>query len=147
MWGQCGSQSSLRLSLSPSHVLPCFPNMRLCSLHLVSFRHPYIAHMKSDFGIFLVLWTQHIIIGHLTNYGQKAYFWTFWTFSHRGKFGNDTKPVSARRWDMRVSADSAGRRESKNRKFQLENIYFSIFRENKYFKMFFLFLEIRNILN
>ena len=24
-------------------------------------------------------------IGHLTNYGQKAYFWTFWTFSHRDK--------------------------------------------------------------
>jgi hypothetical protein len=44
-------------------------------------------------------------IGHLTNYGQNAYFWTFWTFSHGGKSKNDTKP------------DSTGRRESKNRKF------------------------------
>jgi hypothetical protein len=44
-------------------------------------------------------------IGHLTNYGQNAYFWTFWTFSHGGKSKNGTKP------------DSTGRRESKNRKF------------------------------
>jgi hypothetical protein len=46
-------------------------------------------------------------MGHLTNYGQNAYFWTFWTFSHGGKSRNDTKPVSA------------GRIESKNRKFLL----------------------------
>jgi hypothetical protein len=50
-------------------------------------------------------------IRHLTNYGQKAYFWTFWTFLHRGKSKNDTKPVSAGRRDLRVWADSAGRRE------------------------------------
>jgi hypothetical protein len=24
------------------------------------------------------------LIGHLTNYGQKAYLWTFWIFSHGG---------------------------------------------------------------
>jgi hypothetical protein len=48
-------------------------------------------------------------IGHLTNYGQNSYFWTFWTFSYGGKSKNDTKPVSA------------GRRESKNR-FKLKNI-------------------------
>jgi hypothetical protein len=40
---------------------------------------------------------------YLSNYGQIAYFWTFWTFSHRGKFKNDTEPISA------------GRRESKNK--------------------------------
>jgi hypothetical protein len=34
-------------------------------------------------------------IGHLTNYGQKAYFWTFGTFSHEGKSRNDTELVSA----------------------------------------------------
>jgi hypothetical protein len=51
-------------------------------------------------------------MGHLTNYGQNAYFWTFWTFSHGGKSRNDTKPVSAGRRDLRVSAESAGRRES-----------------------------------
>jgi hypothetical protein len=44
------------------------------------------------------------VIGYLTNYGQNAYFWTFWTFSHGGKLRNDTKPVLA------------GRQESKNRK-------------------------------
>jgi hypothetical protein len=49
-------------------------------------------------------------IGHLTNYGQNTYFWTFWTFSHEGKSRNDTKP------DLRVLADSASRRESENRK-------------------------------
>jgi hypothetical protein len=26
------------------------------------------------------------IIGHLTNYGQNTYFWTFWTFSHQVSF-------------------------------------------------------------
>jgi hypothetical protein len=46
-----------------------------------------------------------ITIRHLTNYGQNAYFWTFWTFSHGGKSRNDTKPISA------------GRGESKNGKF------------------------------
>jgi hypothetical protein len=49
--------------------------------------------------LFLVIYQ----IGHLTNYGQKAYFWTSWTFSHRGKSRFGTKPVSA------------GRQESKNR--------------------------------
>jgi hypothetical protein len=44
-------------------------------------------------------------IGHLTNYGQNTYFWIFWTFSHGGKFRNDTKPVSADCRDLRVSTD------------------------------------------
>jgi hypothetical protein len=47
------------------------------------------------------------VIGHLTNYGQNTYFWTFWTFSHGCKSRNDTKPVLA------------GCRESKNRIFNL----------------------------
>jgi hypothetical protein len=46
---------------------------------------------KSTICIFL--WTS-TMIGHLTNYGQNAYFWTFWPFSYGGKFRNDTKPVS-----------------------------------------------------
>jgi hypothetical protein len=56
-------------------------------------------------------------IGHLTNYGQNDYFWTFWTFSHGDKSRNDTKPILMGRRDLRVSADSVGRREFKNRKF------------------------------
>jgi hypothetical protein len=31
-----------------SHVLPCFPNLILSSLHLLIFRHPYFTHIKSD---------------------------------------------------------------------------------------------------
>jgi hypothetical protein len=66
----------------------------------------------------LVAWSlglkfQHKI-GHLTNYEQNAYFWSFWIFSHRGKSRNDTKPVSMGCRDLRVSAESAGHRESKN---------------------------------
>ena len=71
MWGQWGSQSSLRLSLFLSHILPCFPNLSLCSLHLVSFRHPYIALMKSDFGIFPVLWIHFLHIYSLVFYLKK----------------------------------------------------------------------------
>jgi hypothetical protein len=56
-----------------------------------------------------------ILGGHLTNYGQNAYFWTFWTFSHGDKSKNDTKPISASHRDLRVLAVSTGRRESKNR--------------------------------
>jgi hypothetical protein len=29
---------------------------------------------------------ESVIIGHLTNYGQKANFWTFSIFSHRGNY-------------------------------------------------------------
>jgi hypothetical protein len=68
---------------------------------------------------------KYTTIGHLTNYGQNTYFWTFWTFSHRGKSRNDTKPISAGRRDLRVLADLAGCRESKNRKFQLKILLFS----------------------
>jgi hypothetical protein len=35
-----------------SHVLPCFHILKLSSLHLVILRHPYITHMKSNFGNF-----------------------------------------------------------------------------------------------
>jgi hypothetical protein len=52
---------------------------------------------------------------HLTNYGQKAYFWTFVDIFTRSY-------VSAGRRDLKVSVDSAGRRLSKNRKFQLKYI-------------------------
>ena len=31
-----------------SHVLPCFPTLKLSSLHLVIFRHPYLTHLKYD---------------------------------------------------------------------------------------------------
>ena len=49
-------------------------------------------------------------IGHLTNYGQNAYLWTFKTFSYGGKCRNDTKP------------NSVSRQESKNRKIYLKFI-------------------------
>jgi hypothetical protein len=42
------------VALSPmsplSHVLPCFPTLKLSSLHQVIFRHPYLTHMKFDCG-------------------------------------------------------------------------------------------------
>ena len=53
---------------------------------------------------FIILWSHPMVslgktawIGHLTNYEQNAYFWTFWTFSYKGKSRNDTKPVSVGR--------------------------------------------------
>jgi hypothetical protein len=51
-------------------------------------------------------------IGHLTNYGQKPYFWTFLDFFTR-------RYDSAGRRDINVSAESAGRRLYKNRKFKI----------------------------
>jgi hypothetical protein len=71
------------------------------------------------------------LIGHLTNYGQNAYFWTFWTFSHGGKSRNDTKHVSAGYRDLRVSAVSVGRRESKNFKKLLKKIEMSFLKIEK----------------
>jgi hypothetical protein len=65
--------------------------------------------------IAMVLIERKVWIGHLTNYGQNTYFWTFWTFSYKGKSKNDTKLVSAGRRDLRLSADLAGHRESKKK--------------------------------
>jgi hypothetical protein len=75
-------------------------------------KHPYHinVHYNYCFNIHII-----VIIGHLTNYGQNTYFWTFWTFSHGGKSKNDTKLVSVGHRDLRVPADSADRRESKNK--------------------------------
>ena len=57
------------------------------------------------------------IIWYLTNYGQNAYYWTFWVFSHKWKSKNDMKPVSMGHQDLRVSA-------TKNLK--IERFYFKI---------------------
>jgi hypothetical protein len=35
-----------------SHELPCFPTLKMYSLHLMIFRHLYFIHMKSDHGNF-----------------------------------------------------------------------------------------------
>ena len=40
-------------------------------------------------------------IGHLTNYGQNAYLWTFKTSSYGGKCRNDTKPNSVSRQESK----------------------------------------------
>jgi hypothetical protein len=65
---------------------------------------------------------------------QTLIFGLFLTFLHGGKSRNDTKPVLADRRDLRVSGDSAGCRESKNRNNFLKMFMFSIFRKNIYFK-------------
>jgi hypothetical protein len=66
----------------------------------------------------------------LTNYGQNAYFWTFWTFSYRGKSKNDTKSVSA------------NRQESKNRKLNGKDIYYFLKIEILFFKYIYSKIEI-----
>jgi hypothetical protein len=47
------SHVALFLVLLLSHVLPCFPTLKLSSLYLVIFRHPYLIHMKSNSRNFL----------------------------------------------------------------------------------------------
>jgi hypothetical protein len=84
---------------------------------------PKLAGSIDDTYIPLTFRPIYRFIGDLTNYGQNAYFWTFWTFSHEGKSRNDTKPFSAGHQDLRVSVVSAGRRDSKNRIFKLKNIF------------------------
>jgi hypothetical protein len=42
----------LSLLLLISHVLPYFPILKLSSLHLVIFKHPYLTYMKSNFEKF-----------------------------------------------------------------------------------------------
>jgi hypothetical protein len=46
------SDVALSLLLPLSYVLLSYPTLKLFSLSLVIFRHPYLAHMKFDIGIF-----------------------------------------------------------------------------------------------
>jgi hypothetical protein len=46
------SHVALSLVLPLFHMLPYFPILKLSSLYLVIFKHPYFTHMKSDYGNF-----------------------------------------------------------------------------------------------
>jgi hypothetical protein len=67
------------------------------------------------------------VIGHLTNYGQKAYFWIFWIFSHGGMS----------RWAVEISGFRLTRHPADYLK--IENFRFK--------KLFFLKIELLNLKN
>jgi hypothetical protein len=47
-WSRLDSHVALSHVLPFSHVLSWFPTLKFSSLHLVIFRHPYLAHTKSS---------------------------------------------------------------------------------------------------
>jgi hypothetical protein len=55
---------------------------------------------------------------------DKTFIFEFFGYFHMEVNPEINQLVSAGRRDLGVSIDSAGRRESKNRNFQLKNIYF-----------------------
>jgi hypothetical protein len=61
----------LELGTLAKFVFPIFA-WPLCTIHTLLFRMPSLLGQEST--------------GHLTNYGQKANFWTFFIFSHGGNY-------------------------------------------------------------
>jgi hypothetical protein len=57
------------VALSPElplfHVLPCFPTLKLSSLHPLIFGHPYFTYMKFDFQCyeFSMSFPSHLLFG------------------------------------------------------------------------------------